>query len=180
MFFVFGMNVRDRVRGLVADVCPGCRDLRWLEWVEVYRVFELYFVPLGKGRLQGSTVRCTVCGHEHPIDAARYHEAMTREQAAATSVDDAIASTTPSLARRLEDIDAIAGLAVGPAYGEDATARQLLERAARLLRQVELAGDDASPFLDRFRRFRDLASVERRELVAELAGYATHLRESRR
>ncbi len=153
MFFVFGTALREQVRGLVADACPGCHDLRWLALVDTYRVFELYFIPLGKGRLQASTVRCDACGIERASDADRYAEVLSRTDADAIGVERAM-----------------------PAHEAP---RGLLERATPLLRELVLAGEDASRFIARFARFPQLADVERRELVAELTGMVTHLRGSR-
>jgi hypothetical protein len=57
------VDVKERRRpiGWVADLCPICRDLRAFEVNELRRVARVYFVPLGRGSLEGREITCVDC-----------------------------------------------------------------------------------------------------------------------
>jgi hypothetical protein len=176
MFFVFGMNDREHERGLVADGCARCRALRFHAVIDHVRVVSLYFIPLGKGRRRATLVRCESCGLQRRVEPLHYAATISRDEARAHEPEDVVAETTPLLAQRLAAIAAATEPRPGTAYRDDATIDVQLERARALLREVELAGEDSSGYVERFARSAAIGDRELRELVAELSGYVAHLR----
>jgi len=170
VFFVFGTTDRQRERGFVVDRCARCRALRWLRVVDRYSVWHVYFVPIGRGELEGSTARCTQCDDTMTFEEQRYAEVLP---ACDEQLEAALARTTPELARRLERLERLERLDAEPPYrGVADTDRGLLARAVERLRGLELSGVDASAWLTRVERWPRLSPGERELLAAELGGYA--------
>jgi GNAT superfamily N-acetyltransferase len=174
VFFIFGTTNRERERGFVVDRCAQCQSLRWFKVVDRYTVWHVYFVPIGRGELESTTVRCTQCDGRVGFDERRYTEILpTRSE---EPLEAALARTTPELARRLERLARLEQLGVEPAYrGTGDAGQDLLARAVERLRRLELGGVDASTWLARLERWPRLSPGERELLAAELGGYAQAL-----
>jgi hypothetical protein len=183
MFFFFvGTTEKEALRGVVVDYCPVCRKLSPLSVLDHRRTLHLYFIPLGKGRYQGSTRRCVECGQYFDFDPQRYSEVLPAEEAEQLDVEQGLRRTTPWLAERFEAIDAIEHIARGPAYrgAADEPRERRLEEAADGLRELELRGVDSTRFCRRFAQWERFGESERQSLLAELRGYLAALDEAPR
>lgn len=181
MFFLFGTTDRERTRGEVADRCPHCRRLSFFVVSDHYRVWHAYFIPLGRGKFQGTTRSCTSCGARIEIDPGRYAELLEPGSAGTVSLDEAIRRTNPGLARTLDAVWELERLAEQHPYRgpDDERGADRLRTAARWLRELVERDVDVSAFTERFARWRQLSPEERGELFAELKGYARAMGVSR-
>lgn len=62
MFIVWGTKIIRRRLGLVALVCPICRDITSCRVSSVLRVSHVYYIPTGKGKLALYESSCSACG----------------------------------------------------------------------------------------------------------------------
>ena len=178
---LFGTTEREAIRGVVADYCSVCRRIERFAVIDHRRTLHLYFVPLGKGRYQGTTRRCVECGHYFEFDPDRYAEVLPHREADTLELEQLLRRTTPDVAERFEAIDAIERVAHKSAYrgGSDEPSEGRLQEAAAELRQLEIQGIDSSRFCRRFAQWERLGESERQNLLAELRGYVAALEDAR-
>ena len=172
MLFVFGTKDQQRERGFVVDRCSQCRALRWLKVIDRFSVWHVYFVPIGRGDLEGSTLECTDCGATSELKTDRYTDVLPTKLEGA--LEELVPQTTPELAKQLARLARLEQIGGEPAYRSigDAGHDELLSAAVRRLRGLELSGVDSGPWLARVERWPRLSPSERELLAAELSGYA--------
>lgn len=170
MVFVFGTTERARSRGFVVDRCPSCLDLRWFELLDHHRTWHAYFVPLGRGRYLFTSQRCDECGAAFPLERDKFVTTLEEDDARTLDVSTGLRRTNPELARRFDEIDALAPSRAAP-YRATETEAALLDPALERLRALERRGVDTSRFLFRFRDWSRLSPGERELLCAELKGF---------
>jgi len=104
MLIIHGQYQRPRVLGYVADYCAHCRDLKAFAYKEIRLVSHLYFIPLGRGKVQGQAITCTTCGTMFEAEASRYRNVLPSLMMA--SVEELAHATNPQalveMAERLE------------------------------------------------------------------------------
>lgn len=62
MMIVWGKKIVRKRRGLSAEFCPVCRDVRVFEAVERWLVPHVYFIPAGRRTFLGGELCCESCG----------------------------------------------------------------------------------------------------------------------
>ena len=170
MVFVFGTTERSRSRGFVVDRCPSCLDLRWFEVLDHHRAWHAYFVPLGRGRYLFTSQRCDECGAAFPLEGAKFVTTLDEREAGELDLSTGLRRTNPELARRFDEIDALAPSGVTPYRATEAD-DTLLAPSLERLRELERRGVDTSRFVQRLRDWSRLAPGERERLCAELEGF---------
>ncbi|MBS2038293.1 zinc-ribbon domain-containing protein [bacterium] len=93
----FGTKGRDESRGLVADGCPNCRQIRAFNVIEQYEVPHLYWVSLGQGKLLNTYIRCLQCDQTFAFEAHKYRELMSCAEAAQSNLAELVRRTHPEL-----------------------------------------------------------------------------------
>jgi hypothetical protein len=114
MFIFFGTKERREQRGIVADYCPRCGGPRPFKVFDLFHVGHLYYIPLGRGSLSGSTTQCVDCGAEFGFDARRYPEVLPAAAAQQCSFDELIRRTNPGLLSQLGDPPPASGARPAP------------------------------------------------------------------
>lgn len=99
MYIHVDVKERRRPIGWVADLCPICRDLRAFEVNELRRVARVYFVPLGRGSLEGCEITCVDCQSVMEAPEEGYEAVSNRRRDPAQLVS----MTNPGLLDRAED-----------------------------------------------------------------------------
>jgi hypothetical protein len=72
MHIIAGMKQVEQVRGMVADFCPICREVRAFQLIRIGLVSHIYYVSSGAGTLAGYVIRCNECGLRLKTDSDRY------------------------------------------------------------------------------------------------------------
>ncbi len=72
MHVVAGMKQVEQVRGMVADFCPICREVRAYQLIRIGLVSHVYHVSSGAGTLAGYVICCNECGLRLKTDSDRY------------------------------------------------------------------------------------------------------------
>lgn len=62
MLIVLGKRIVRKRRGLSAEFCPACRDVRVFAAFERWLVPHVYFIPAGQRTCLGGELCCEVCG----------------------------------------------------------------------------------------------------------------------
>jgi hypothetical protein len=74
MIFVWGTKRVEQNKGLVADFCPICRNIRTFQLVRVGMAGHVYYISFGAGKLAGHIIRCTECSVDLSVDPTRYRK----------------------------------------------------------------------------------------------------------
>jgi hypothetical protein len=168
MIFIWGSYGKERPRGFVADRCPVCRDVRTFKVVDHYKVSHIYYIPLGGGKLLGTTKTCEACGADVPWNPGE-HPTIVRE--ATASPEQLLRATNPVLAeiiaveRRVEERRRTGEGSDDP----DVRWASLRDGAALDIGKLRQAGYDAGDLGKRLERWRDLPDDERQRLLADVA-----------
>lgn len=99
---IFGTKGRDDARGVIADVCPTCREIRAFAVIDQYEVPHVYWVSMGKGSLRGTHMRCVHCSGTFAFDAHKYREIMSCAEAEQSNLSELVRRTHPQLAGHLD------------------------------------------------------------------------------
>jgi hypothetical protein len=108
MFIVWGRRAIRRKRGWVAEYCPQCAEARAFQFREHRMIEHLYFIPIGRGKLLGHSLRCVKCKIELDADPLAYPKRAKKRPA---TIEMLVDQTNPDLpvvmAQRLERQEAI-------------------------------------------------------------------------
>jgi len=99
---IFGTKGRDDARGVIADGCPTCREIRAFAVIDQYEVPHVYWVSMGKGSLRGTHMRCVHCSGTFAFDAHKYREIMSCAEAEQSNLSELVRRTHPQLAGHLD------------------------------------------------------------------------------
>jgi hypothetical protein len=103
MHIIAGMKQVEQVRGMVADFCPICREVRAFQLIRIGLVSHIYYVSSGAGTLAGYVIRCNECGLRLKTDSDRY---AATEKDSRVGIEALVRDTFPKLrevyAARLE------------------------------------------------------------------------------
>jgi hypothetical protein len=106
MFIVWGQKAVTKKLGRVAQWCPLCQEARACTLREHRTVGHLYYIPLGRGTVQGHTVRCDTCREATPTDLGAYTAMSNDRRASLEQLVDATNPTLPDeIAQRLDAWD---------------------------------------------------------------------------
>ena len=94
---IFGTKGRDESRGIVADLCPSCQEVRAFAVIDQYEVAHVYFVGIGKGSLRGTSMRCVQCGTLCAFDEHKYREILPLTEAERSDLHALVSRTHPRL-----------------------------------------------------------------------------------
>lgn len=94
---IFGTQGRDEARGLVADMCPQCQEVRAFAVIDQYEVPHVYWVNMGKGTLRGTAMRCVHCRTLCTFDQHKYREVMSCAEAEHADLETLVSRTHPRL-----------------------------------------------------------------------------------
>jgi len=97
--FFFGTRRREERRGIVAEHCPRCGDARPFAVIEHYQVGHFYYIPLGRGSLQATSIRCVNCASEFSFEPREYSRILSESEARSCSTDELVRRTNPRLAQ---------------------------------------------------------------------------------
>lgn len=76
MFIIVGTKHKKINVGWVADVCGFCRDVKPCRFFEVWEVGHLYFIPLGRGKVQAYEVQCETCKEIWGVESGDFRAVM--------------------------------------------------------------------------------------------------------
>lgn len=174
MFFLFGTQEREELRGEVVDRCPQCQRLGFQSLVDHYRVWHAYFVPVGRGKYRLTTGDCHQCGARVELDPNAFASILPKGASKRTSLEEGARLTNPAVSTVMAAVTDIERLATQTPYrgSDDERRESALRDAARWLRELVERGEDVSAYSNRFLEWRQLGAEARSELVAELRGYA--------
>ena len=79
MIFVWGEKIRRKPLGVVADLCPTCREVRPHDFVEIRAVPHLYYIPFGRGKIASYEIECSQCQHSPVAETTRYAAMLDKE-----------------------------------------------------------------------------------------------------
>jgi hypothetical protein len=91
-----GTYLRHDVRGVVADGCTICKEMRRFTIIDSYLVPHFWFIPIGGGRLQQSIRRCLVCSNEFRCSPESYQRLLPEAAAARLSDEELRQATAPA------------------------------------------------------------------------------------
>jgi hypothetical protein len=172
MWLIYGHTERRKRRGIVADECPLCEDVRPFLVTEHYVVSHLYFIPLGRGRLQASVRRCQACQGAFACDSTLYDQFLSVRQARTLPIDELLEQTNPNLARAREarlQLEREAQRAVaGQSHADDEV---LLRWLMTRLRQLGEALVNRTHYQDRLLSWYQLPATERERLRREIEAF---------
>jgi len=116
MFLIVGQKATRKELGWAADFCPICRGLSPLHVTQIRHVTHLYYIPLGRGKVQGYEKRCGGCGMKNVVDQVRY---QAYQPSAGLDLVDLALLTTPDIAEtcgpRMDLEDRLAAGLLSPA-----------------------------------------------------------------
>lgn len=92
-----GTKGREEPRGIVADICPNCQEIRAFAVIDQYEVPHLYYVSMGKGTLRGTSMRCVECRTLCAFDEHKYREVMPCDLADGSNLHELVSRTHPRL-----------------------------------------------------------------------------------
>jgi ABC-type multidrug transport system fused ATPase/permease subunit len=111
MFIVWGTKQTERYLGRVAEYCPICDDACACRLYEVRMVSHLYYIPFGRGQVNGHLLWCEQCNEKFGTDPHRYTETSRDLRA---SIEDLTDVTHPQLIERMaERLDQRENVALG-------------------------------------------------------------------
>jgi hypothetical protein len=94
---IFGTKGRDDARGVVADGCPHCREIRAFTVVDQYEVAHVYWVSMGQGTLRNTYIRCIHCNNSYAFEERKYRTLMSCSEARHSNLPDLVQRTHPEL-----------------------------------------------------------------------------------
>ena len=94
---IFGTKGREEPRGIVADICPSCQEIRAFAVIDQFEVAHIYFVSMGQGKLLGTSMRCLECRTVCHFDANKYREIMPCSKAENSNLEELVSRTHPRL-----------------------------------------------------------------------------------
>ncbi len=162
MFIVWGTQSRQERLGMVADVCPYCRQLSAFTIVDHFRVSHLYYVPLGRGRHVQRSRQCGGCRQHFGFDPQRYAQPVSMPLAARMAADEMLYHTNPRLWARLEGLERSLQHACG-----DEGADERLRECARWVRWFATLGVETDAMLQSIGVWRSRTEDERDALLLE-------------
>ena len=100
MFVYFGTKEREEPRGIVAEACPRCGGARPFKVFDIYSTWHVYYISLGRGTRQASTMRCVECGTGFSVVHGRYAEVVPVGEARALPWEELVRRSNPALLER--------------------------------------------------------------------------------
>jgi len=168
MIIIWGSYAKERQRGFVADRCPVCQRLRIFKVTEHYKVNHIYYIPLGGGKLLGTTKTCVSCGADVPW---RPESHPTLVQTIDRSPEELVEITSPFLAETIDAEQRIEERRREAEASEDPEVRwdALRDGAALDLGRLRQEGYDTEDLVVRLKRWSHKSVDERNRLLAEVA-----------
>ena len=94
---IFGTKGRDDARGVVADGCPNCREIRAFTVVDQFEVPHVYWVSMGQGSLRNTYIRCLHCDQTYAFEERKYRTLMSCAEARHSNLSELVQRTHPEL-----------------------------------------------------------------------------------
>ncbi len=117
MFIVWGTKIVRKARGRRADYCPICREVRPFKAVEVRSVGHIYYIPLGRGKVEHMSDTCEDCDVELFREPGEGGEPVRDRWA---DVEELIERTNPKLRQEIAGrLDVERRAAAGQATSEE-------------------------------------------------------------
>src|ERR1043166_7184790 len=183
MLIIWGTKVNQYPRGVVADKCAVCEEVRRFDVTDHYRVGHIYFIPLGGGSLEATSRVCQSCGTEFVCDPEAYDNFLPASEADPLSLDELVRQTNSSLARNRDARKRLEKLAdqedrarpASPGTNVKSPGTKLndrptdsdgqLRRAIARLQPYENHGAEVAGLLDELHKWRELDHVWREALL---------------
>lgn len=99
MLIIVGTKSSKKKVGWVADVCAFCRDVKPFQFFEYREVGHLYYLPLGRGKVQGYEIECVSCKESWGAELEDY---LAIRGEPSESIEDLIDETNPGAPDDLE------------------------------------------------------------------------------
>jgi hypothetical protein len=90
---------KDRL-GVVAELCPQCRDIRPAVVSKVSSYHHVYFVPVSKKKILRYDVLCSGCKQTMPVTAVQYNDYLREDPG---DIGLLVETTNPDVVERLAD-----------------------------------------------------------------------------
>ena len=94
---IFGTKGRDDARGVIADGCPHCREIRAFAVVDQFEVPHIYWVSMGQGTLRNTYMRCVHCNNIYAFEEHKYRSIMSCAEAERSNLPELVQRTHPEL-----------------------------------------------------------------------------------
>jgi hypothetical protein len=170
MFVIHGTYTPQKKRGLAADVCPRCVEVRPFLVTDHYQVTHLYFIPLGSGTYQGSSQECQHCRLRVLCRPSIYDRILSPKEVDGLSEEQFIVATNPGLAlpepQRAQWIEAVSDLTL---FVDVSKGETLPDLALKRLFKANLQPDRMRSFAERFDAWEDASLMARLALLTEAA-----------
>src|SRR5262245_61284414 len=102
MFLIWGSTRRTVCRGVVADECPLCAEVRAFTLTDDYEIEPIWFMPIGPESLVASKRRCPACAITFDCQPEDYELVLPNQEAKGLTVEELLKRTNPILRTRLE------------------------------------------------------------------------------
>ncbi len=168
MFIIWGSKHKEKRIGFIADNCPNCQQVKCFQVVEHYKVGHIYYISLGQGSLEATTMRCSSCNGEYNYNASRY---ALCSQSSSGQLGDLLRMTNPVLMEKIERQKRLENIAAGDSDGTPKDDVNLAKLQLHIDALNVYESEEVTAFLTRLENWNDIDQNEKDVLGREINKY---------